>query len=62
MTTETMRFKKGDKVDARVDVGFMVLVEILDSRVSYGNKHYLVSPVAGHGQRWVSAERFACTY
>ena len=53
MTTETMRFKKGERIEFRGDTHLMVLVEILDSRMSYGREQYSITPVSGAGQRWV---------
>ena len=37
--------------------GLQVRVRILDGRTAYGREDLLVTPVAGEGQRWVSAER-----
>jgi hypothetical protein len=40
----------------RVD-GFRVHVRLLDARLHWGRIDYLVTPVDGDGERWVSAER-----
>jgi hypothetical protein len=37
--------------------GFTVRVRVLDVRVNYGRKDYLVEPIDGTGQAWVSAGR-----
>jgi hypothetical protein len=34
-----------------------VRVEILDVKTVYGDERYLVQPVAGAGQKWVSSDR-----
>jgi hypothetical protein len=34
-----------------------VSVRILDGKVSYGNPRYLITPVSGTGEQWVSADR-----
>lgn len=33
--------------------GFSVWVKVLDTRERFGEVDYLISPVAGEGQRWV---------
>lgn len=37
--------------------GVRVYVRVLDVKQAYGNIRYLVTPLAGLGQTWVSAER-----
>jgi hypothetical protein len=37
--------------------GFTVRVRILDVRVSYGRRDFLVEPVDGSGRAWVQAKR-----
>lgn len=37
--------------------GLQVLVRVLDARTVWGRVQYLVTPVAGSGQRWVDAAR-----
>jgi hypothetical protein len=37
--------------------GFKFPVKIMDVKQSYGSIRFLVSPVAGSGEKWVSADR-----
>lgn len=46
----------GCSADLHVDV-LTFRVEIKDARKVYGRTDYLVMPVAGSGEQWVSAER-----
>jgi len=40
-----------------VEKSLRVNVRIVDAREAYGRTDYLVEPIAGAGQQWVSAER-----
>jgi hypothetical protein len=53
MTTETMKFKKSDKAAYKANKNFVVHIEVLDSRISYGREQYLIAPTQGAGNKWV---------
>lgn len=57
----TMAMKKeveefvGKKAIYEPDLSLAFEVKVLDVKISYGNKRYLVTPVAGTGERWVES-------
>ena len=42
-----------------VEKSLRVAVRIVDAREVYGRTDYLVEPIQGSGQQWVSSERVA---
>lgn len=60
MTARDMTEAIGKECSVDVVLGsasVIIWATIQDARVSYGRLDYLVEPVAGKGQAWVSAER-----
>jgi len=55
MTTKTMKFEIGSALEYRGDAHLMVMVRVLDSRVSYGKEQYCITPMTGTGTKWVDA-------
>ena len=45
------------KANYRVTQHLWIEVEILDSKMSYGRTLYLITPVAGCGNQWVTGDR-----
>lgn len=45
----------GKKATVVCDLSLTIEVKILDVKMSYGRERYLVTPVAGSGERWVEA-------
>ena len=57
-TARTMHPLVGTSADLQIeDYTLLIHVVILDVRERYGRTDYLVCPVAGNGQKWVSADR-----
>lgn len=58
LTTNELAPKTGRPATLWVEDGTLhVDVLILDSKVSYGQTRYLVTPLSGSGEKWVDAGR-----
>ena len=47
----------GTKAIISVEKSLKIEVEIMDIRLQYGRTDYLVRPLAGAGEQWLSADR-----
>ena len=57
MTTLELQERIGQRARLCVETSLTVVVQIRDARTVYGRTDYLVTPVEGSGEQWVSADR-----
>lgn len=57
MTTTALNIAIGKIAQLRVETTLVVNVTVLDAKSAYGRANYLVRPISGEGEQWVSGER-----
>ena len=52
----------GTKAVVNVEKSLKIEVEIMDARAQFGRVDYLVRPLAGAGEQWLSSDRVCTNY